>query len=348
MPAADKKRLVLTLVTMLAGILLIIAIIFGLQFLLGYSQVKNAPAGWQIIRPPGEVYTIFIENNTVWTGGKDGVVLIDRISGGDIPLPGTPPQFSYVRSIIRDRHGTIWIAHDGGLVRYAGGSWTTVAPDDRVPFTRTLSFIERNDGTLVAGTVEGVYSFDGKRWTNLVPTQGPVPVTADALFEDREGNLWVGCVSPTHGGLYLLNSTGWYMVTDSNPLLHMSARSLIQTRDGAVWVAAGFANIGGAVIGRNGSWSNLTVKDGLAGEATRTIYEDRSGRMWVGSEYDGIAVLGNGTWHTLTTKEGLAGQEVKFMTEDPDGTYWLGTNGGLNRVEPAAVSRAIALPVRPQ
>jgi ligand-binding sensor domain-containing protein len=29
------------------------------------------------------------------------------------------------------------------------------------------------------------------------------------------------------------------------------------------------------------------------------------------------------------------------MTEDPDGTFWLGTNGGLNRIDPAALTTTL-------
>jgi ligand-binding sensor domain-containing protein len=176
MTVSEKRRIVLAIGTILTGMLVIFLIISGLQFLLGYSQVRNAPPGWQIIRPPGEVYSLCIENNTVWTGGKDGVILIDRISGSVVPLPGNPPQFSYVRAIIRDRNGSFWIAHDGGLVRYDGNTWQVIAPGNDVPFTKTLSLIERMDGAIVAGTVLGVYQFDGKQWTDLVPPAGPVPV----------------------------------------------------------------------------------------------------------------------------------------------------------------------------
>ena len=113
MTPAQLSGIAVRIAKIAAGILIIVGILVCLQLFLGYLQVKNAPAGWQIIRPPGEVYTIHIENDTVWTGGKDGVILIDRITGRNVPLPGSPPPVSYVRSIIRDQWGTIWVAHDG-------------------------------------------------------------------------------------------------------------------------------------------------------------------------------------------------------------------------------------------
>ena len=68
---------------LLAGILVIVIIILILQNLLGYVQVQSAPPGWQIIRPPHEVSTLIIVNDTVWTGGKEGVILIDRQLGDE-------------------------------------------------------------------------------------------------------------------------------------------------------------------------------------------------------------------------------------------------------------------------
>ena len=58
-------------------------IILILQNLLGYVQVQSAPPGWQILRPPHEVSTLIIVNDTVWTGGKEGVILIDRTLGDE-------------------------------------------------------------------------------------------------------------------------------------------------------------------------------------------------------------------------------------------------------------------------
>jgi len=304
-----------------------------LQNLLGFVQVKSAPAGWQIIRPPQEVSTLIIENDAVWTGGKDGVILIGRSTGTRISTPGNPPSFGYVRQIFRDQDGGIWVGHDGGLARFRNGSWQVIAPAPGVPFSKVLSLAQRHDGTIIAGTDTDVLSYREDCWTSLLGQDAPTIASADVLLEDRNGDLWVGCGQPTRGGLYRLNGTTWSAFTISDGLPHQSVRGIAQARDGTLWVATGFSRQGGAALYSGDKWTNLTMQDGLAGESTRSVYEDAAGRMWVGSEYDGIAVGTFGSWEVLTEKDGLAGYEVKIMTQDPDGTYWLGTNSGLNRID---------------
>ncbi len=323
---------------LLAGILVIVLMIVLLQNLLGYVQVQSAPPGWQIIRPPNEVSTLIIVNDTIWTGGKDGVVLIDRVSGTRTATPGNVPSFGYVRQIIRDRDGGIWVGHDGGLAHFWQGSWEVIAPAPGVPFSKVLSLVQRSNGTIIIGTDTDVLSYRDSRLTSLLGNGTVSIASADVLFEDRGGDLWVGCGQPVRGGLYRLNGTAWTSFSIRDGLPHLSVRGITQTRDGTIWAATGFSRHGGAARYRGGGWTSLTVQDGLAGESTRSVYEDRDGRMWIGSEYDGIAVGIPGSWTIVTEKDGLAGYEVKTMTQDGDGTYWLGTNSGLSRIEGSAFS----------
>jgi ligand-binding sensor domain-containing protein len=319
------------------GILIIVIIIVILQNLLGFVQVQTAPPGWQIIRPPNEVSTLVIVNDTIWTGGKDGVLLIDRKTGVRTGIPGIVPSFGYVRQIFRDRTGGIWVAHDGGLARYRDGSWQVIAPAPEVSFTKVLSLAEQQDGTMVVGTDTDIMAYRDGSWTSLVRTGDPSIACADILLTDLDANLWVGCGLPTHGGLYRLNGTSWSSFSISDGLPHLSVRGMTRSRDGAIWVATGFSRHGGAARYAAGKWTNFTVGDGLAGESTRSVYEDDTGRMWIGSEYDGIAVGNPGSWRILTGKDGLAGYEVKAVSQDPEGTFWLGTNSGLNRVDAGAL-----------
>lgn len=333
MPENQFRNYLGAALQLLVGVLIIAGIVIILQYLVGFVQVQSAPPGWQIIRPPHEVSTLIIENDTVWTGGKDGIVIIDRLTGTRIAPPVPGPSFGYVRQIVRDHDGWIWVGHDGGLARFRQGSWQVMAPAPGVPFSKVLSIVQRGDGTLVVGTDTDVLAYRNGTWVSLLGREDPVIISADVLLEDRSGSLWVGCGQPTRGGLYRLSGTGWSSFTISDGLPHNSVRGITQARDGSIWVATGFSRHGGAARYAGGTWTNLTVQDGLAGESTRSVYEDTLGRIWIGSEYDGVAVGAPGAWEILTEKNGLAGYEVKILMQDDDGTYWLGTNSGLNRVE---------------
>ncbi len=317
---------------LVTGVLIIVGILMVLQNLLNMVQVQSTPAGFQIIRPPNEVSTLLIENNTVWTGGKDGVILIDRITGKTQEFTDPAPSWGYVRSIIKDRSGSIWVGHDGGLARFRNGSWGVIAPSPGIPFNRVLSIAEFTDGVIVIGTDTDIVAYSGGIWTSLLGKNAPLIASADVLFVDNDGGLWVGCGSPTNGGLYRWNGTLWSSYSLKDGLPHLSVRGITQAHDGSVWVATGFSRHGGAARYFAGSFTNLTLTDGLAGESTRSVYEDNERRMWIGSEYDGIAVGSPGKWKILTNKDGLAGYEVKTMVQDQDGTFWLGTNGGLSRI----------------
>jgi ligand-binding sensor domain-containing protein len=231
---------------LLAGILVIVVIIVLLQNMLGYVQVQSAPAGWQIIRPPPEVSTLIIVNDTVWTGGKDGIILIDRLTGTRIAPPSPAPSFGYLRQIFHDSNGWIWAGHDGGLARFRDGSWQVVTPAPGVPFSKALSIAQRHDGTIVVGTDTDVLSYHDGSWTSILTQDVPSIACAEVLLEDRDANLWVGCGLPTRGGLYRLNGTSWSSFTLKDGLPHQSVRGIAQTRDGTVWVATGFASQGGA------------------------------------------------------------------------------------------------------
>ncbi len=70
MPAKNLRPLVINAGYLITGILIIAGIMIILQNLLGFVQIHTTPPGWQIIRPPNEVSTLIIENDTVWTGGR--------------------------------------------------------------------------------------------------------------------------------------------------------------------------------------------------------------------------------------------------------------------------------------
>jgi ligand-binding sensor domain-containing protein len=336
MPEKRYRDLVVNAGYLVAGILIIVVIVLILQAAIGYMQVKSTPPGWEIIRPPAEVSTLFIDNDTVWTGGKEGIVLINRTTRERINLPAGAPPVSYVRQIFRDHTGSIWIGHDGGLIRFTNGSWQIVAPGPGIPFIKVLSLAENKDGSIIAGTETDVFVNNGNGWQSLRSLGMPHIALAEVLLVSRSGDLWVGCGDPMRGALLRFDGTSWHPYTTNDGLPHPAVRALAEDPNGAVWAATGYSRRGGAARFLGGSWTNFTTADGLAGESTRSVFTDRQGRIWIGSEYDGIAVGSEGRWKILTEKDGLAGNEVKTMVQDDTGAYWLGTNNGLSWIAPHA------------
>lgn len=337
MQGSRSRQVAANLGRLALGFLVIAAAILLLQVLLSHVQMSSAPPGWEIIRPPDEVSTLLIDNDTVWTGGKGGIIRIGRTNSTRLTLPAGAPQTGYVRQIFRNNAGTIWIGHDGGLVKYTGSSWEVIAPGPGIPFTRVLSLAQLPDGSMVAGTETDVYVAGGSGWQSLHERGMPAIGSADVLLVTRKGDLWIGCGDPVRGALIRLNGTIWHRYGVADGLPHPAVRALVQMDDGSVWAATGFSRNGGAARYYRGEWTNLTIADGLAGESTRSVFMDMAGRLWIGSEYDGIAVGGPGSWTVISAKDGLAGNEVKVLVQDSDGVYWLGTENGLSRIAPGAL-----------
>lgn len=320
-----------------AGILIIVAAILVAGFLLSHAQMLSTPSGFTIIRPPDEVSTILVDGDMVWTGGKGGVILFDRINRSTHPLPPGAPQFGYVRGIAKDPDGSIWVAHDGGLARLSRNAWTVFDEHTGAPFSKALSVISRADGSLWVGTEGNIVQYMNGTWIEIFPPASLTLASADALFLDSSGDLWIGCGSSTHGGLFRYDGRNWTVYGTDNGLPHPVVRDITQSADGSIWVATGFSGQGGAARYTGGKWITFTTADGLAGPSTRSVHEDRSGRMWIGSEYDGVLLRNNTTDRILTRKDGLAGNEVKVVREDRDGTFWIGTEGGLSVINTTAL-----------
>lgn len=314
------------------GIVIVILVVTALNYTsLAYKEI-SVPEGWAIIHPPNEVSTLVIVNDTIWTGGKDGLVLINRFNKTRVPIPGNAPSFGFVRAIIRDHTGGIWVGHDGGLARYNTGGWYVLSGSQNwsYPFPEALSLLETQDGAIWAGARGGIARYGNGSWQVESPKGGLRLATVDVLFEDQDRTIWIGSADPNNGGLYTLLNGKWTFYSGENGLPHQAVRMVSEDRNGTIWVATGFSNQGGLLRIQHGNWTVLSKRDGLSADNARSIYEDSQGRLWVGSEYDGIAIQNGTTWRILTTTNGLAGNELKVVKEDGDGAYWLGTSGGLN------------------
>lgn len=310
------------------GVFLVFLIIhFGLQLLSKY-RMSHLPAGWKIMRPPTDISALLVQNDIVWCGGKEGLALFNRRTGTLIPLPKNSPRFGFVRALLYDQRGNVWVGHDFGLARYAQNGWTIISPSSMLTLEPVLSLCETRNGDIWVGGQGLVMCYGKAGWREISLPKTPRLASIDVIFEDRAGAIWLGCSGLT-GGLLRYAEKRWQAFGIADGLPHPAVDMLMQDNAGTIWVATGLANRGGLATFAQGRWRAAPLPSYFAGVKIRSIFQDRKKRYWIGSEYDGIAVRNEQRWRRLTQHDGLAGNEIKVVVEDCDGQFWLGSNTGL-------------------
>ncbi|THB74267.1 MAG: response regulator [Desulfobacteraceae bacterium] len=210
--------------------------------------------------------------------------------------------------------------------------------------------IQDQDGFLWFGTNgSGLYRYDG---INLKPFKtGPGSISDNyifALFEDREGIIWIG----TRNGLNKYDKhTDTFTVYHHNPdnassisddVFAWGSRSIWEDTSGAIWV---------------GTMKGLNRLDKTTGKFTRyfhdpgnpvslgsnAIYaglEDRNQVIWVATLGGGLNRLDRATGqftrfvHDPGNPDSISDNHLMSIIEDRDGLIWVGTkSGGLNRFD---------------
>lgn len=231
------------------------------------------------------------ESFTTLTDYRDTPVTYSFTQGGD---------HRDIWDVLKDRHGTLWIATVAGVFRYDGTSFA--------PFPLP-----------VLGTAQ---SFEF----------GPKMVYC--IFEDKDGVLWFG----TDGaGVVRYDGTGMVVYTAKDDgLCSDRVCAILQDRRGDFW----FGTSDGGVSRYDGSsftthLRSKTFSEHFGWGRFMAIFEDRSGDVWFG-----VASTGGGayrydgeTFRYLSQREGLGIGGVPSIGEDRGGNVWLGTTTGVFRFD---------------
>ncbi|NNF32545.1 MAG: hypothetical protein HKN68_00440 [Saprospiraceae bacterium] len=213
-----------------------------------------------------------------------------------------------------------------------------------------------HDGDLWFGTNNnGVFSYDGKSFTNYTTQDGLISNHVISILEDRNGNLYFG----TRDGLskydrvefsqinipWVDTSSTWldevYPVVNPNEV-----RSMIQGKDGIFWLGTNGAGAyrydpdavkdGGIEFTSFLSNEGRKQSDSLYHNIISSITEDEEGNIWFTSMTHGGLSRYDGTRMTHFEMEaGLSDDMVFSSFLDSSGDLWFGSlgnrNGGLDR-----------------
>jgi signal transduction histidine kinase/DNA-binding response OmpR family regulator/ligand-binding sensor domain-containing protein len=154
-----------------------------------------------------QIYSIKEDRNgKIWLGTNgDGVIVMNSeykvlvrytpkpIAANDVKLPVN----GYIRDILEDREGNIWIAsHGSGLAVYhpTTGKFTIYnTTNTKLPNDKVLSLLEDSQGNIWAGTKGGLSLINKKtkQLSTFLEKEGLQNSTINKILEDKRGLIWV-------------------------------------------------------------------------------------------------------------------------------------------------------------
>ena len=204
-----------------------------------------------------------------------------------------------------------------GVLQYDGNQWIHhgIRPQDaelhydESEGARVYDIAIGPNGLVWAGTLHGLWFFDGTSWHMVDHPNGPGERKVVRLLFDQKGNLWCagaqrGNVS---GGLFRLHNDQWTSLTTQDGLVDNDIWQLIQAQDGTLWV--------GTVKGVNrlskNSVTTFLQRDGLYGSNATRIFQDTAQSLW----FTNANLNGNGNgWSTRYQPDALPPQTVITFT----------------------------------
>lgn len=210
------------------------------------------------------------KSGTIWFGTNKGVYIHNPVNDYDEDTPlfiGFLDNDSLINQenlhlkditgMVQDDEENIWFAsgyiEGEGICRYDGKSITHFKPDDISSFRTIVK--GRNGNLFFLNVFHGVYSYNGKTFTNMTDKIGLKHDTITAMMEDKSGNLWVG----------------------------LSSDHMKNGGKGGVWRYDPAADQKG-----NNPLKLFTTKDGLSHNCVFCITEDRGGNIWFGTRFTGL------------------------------------------------------------
>lgn len=266
-----------------------------------------------------------------------------------------------VYSMIEDSSGTIWFGTEKGASRYDGKS---IAP---IPFifdnpgrrflngqtsgtsgegtNEVWSIMQVKSGSLWFGTSNGLYCYDGDRFTRLlddstlINSENLKLKKIQCILQDRNGIIWLGSGLGEVEGLCRYDGQA---ITTVKPKIDGWIRQILQDKSGAIWLSTRSQG-----IWRNDGqgFTKFSIQDDRVTEllqCNQAMMQDGKGNIWFGgSESLGSVQTNSGIWRydgekfqNFTDSDGLSAYSVWSMLEDTAGHVWVGTrNTGLTKFD---------------
>lgn len=262
---------------------------------------------------------------SLWAGAVNGVW---RWRPGPPEFHAIPNTPGGVYALGEDGGAGLLVGTRNGVRRLIDGGIETACPmPDRTDPAETNRLLRDRDGGLWLSLLDGgVAHFLQGAADRFDHSQGLSGNAVQALFEDREGTIWVATTEGLDRFRPLAVATFRASEDRSDPVVW----SVLAARDGSLWL--------GTSIGlRRRREGRMTIPDTggvtrngkIDGQSPFSIHEDARGRIWV-STMQAVGYLDAGRFVAVS---GVPGGGVRDIVDTPDGSVWIAhADSGLFRV----------------
>jgi ligand-binding sensor domain-containing protein len=243
-----------------------------------------------------------------------------------------------VRGLAFDRDGALWVATEGGVIRWnlAEGTHTRYTTSDGLSDNYVLSIVTAPDGTVWAGTHVGFYHFDGETWSSYPLGDGLMDDHVTAVAVDAGGAVWIS----TANGISRFDPStssetsasghgipGWTSYPFSNSLSGSRVTAIAPAPDGTLWASMdrGIAHLDSSTGSAEADpqWTFYG-----SGDPIHALAVAPDSAVWVATSADIFRFDGQ-TRISYTVADGLPNDIITSIAAAPDGTLWCATQNDI-------------------
>ena len=285
----------------------------------------------------------------LWLGSADGLYRFDGIIFEQYqPTSGELIPTRAVSSLLALPNGDLWISFRGEICLLKNGIVANYTTRDGVPEGGVRDIAQDRDGAIWAATSSGLMRLEGSRWKDVGADWNFTGKTANTIFLDRQGTLWV---STENTLLFLRPGTRRFQPTGIHVI---QVAQFVQAANGKLWMAETTRSVRPVPLADKRQPPDETeIQVG-----SQRILFDREGALWITTLGDGLrrapapeSLKGkiqefSTLVESFTAKDGLSDDYIRAILQDREGNIWVGTSNGLDRFRKTNLV-PIVLPFKP-
>ena len=277
--------------------------------------------------------SVFVDSGgTVWFGCGLSLCRIEGGKGIDVAAEAGLPAERW-DALLEDLDGNLWVRSERSLYQsprappaarrfqarpglpHSTNAYPTLAVDP--------------EGNLLVPTYRGLARQNGEGWEIIDALDGLTSNDISAVFQDREGSIWLGFQGSGLGRW--LGYGEWQGWREREGLSRESVRAIARDRRGQLWVGTQFGLNYSQIRGGRLEWG----KQSLPGtDFVRALAADPDGSLWIGGDQGGGLrrfYPETGQSRHFNAADGLTTENVLHIEVDAKGFVWVSAREGLFR-----------------